>query len=470
MLQRFVAVLLLLGLSGRLAAQPAPRTLVFPGGTADERAGQSVLVTDLTADGVADLVIGCPNWTGERLNGGRVLVYFGGRGTFAGRDTRRPDVIFAGSHARMQFGAALAAGDVNGDGAPDLIMGAPLATGPAGTRAGSVHVVWGGRGFPRNQTIDLFAAPAPLTLSGPAAECQLGRSLHVADLDGDGIGDVLAGAPFHRPGGAVIVIRGRRTGRDVPSDLAKGGVDLLILGAEGDGLGVAVAAGDFDGDGARDIAATAHPRSLGHRSAPGHALLVRGGPAAFAQKIVTADGSEGTLRLAASAELDLGVCVLAGRLDDDACEEAIFGLPGLGEGRERGRGGAAILRGGPDFFGTRSVHLESGSAGTVVLGGAAGERQGHRLLLLGSAAGRPDLLSSSVATARVLRFPSFAPDRPFETAPEVHASEDALRTLYGTSLAAGDLDGSGTPDLAIGAPESTNAEGRQTGAVTVILR
>ena len=155
---------------------------------------------------------------------------------------------------------AAAAGDVDGDGFDDVLVGASRVTtrflGPYDPSV--VYLFHGRQDFP--ELVDLADVPEGLgtAIHGPEntrAGDQFGIALAPAgDLDQDGIPDLLIGAPSVGGTGEAYVVLGRRDfGSDV--DLAAGFAGLRIVGESvRDHLGRSVsAAGDFDGDGAGDV-------------------------------------------------------------------------------------------------------------------------------------------------------------------------------------------------------------------------
>ena len=140
----------------------------------------------------------------------------------------------APSSALTSFGETVAAGDVNGDGHRDLVVGAPYQN----TAPPLGGVVYAFSGSDRRILIERISTNVV---------DHLGTSIAVADLDGDGRDDVIAGAPakFPSPGYVIaLAFDGTRDGETlalIPGDLG------------GDKFGHAVAAGDVTGDGRANL-------------------------------------------------------------------------------------------------------------------------------------------------------------------------------------------------------------------------
>jgi hypothetical protein len=151
-------------------------------------------VGDLNADGFADLAVGGPYYETGTGEGGAAWVFFGPLP--AGRVTAdEAELVFLGANQWDYTGSDLAgAGDIDGDGHDELVVGAPgYDLSVTTTAAGAACVIYGAADL--SGTRSAFDGDHDLRVSGGARDDELGAAVAGADLDGDGQSDLLLGAP-----------------------------------------------------------------------------------------------------------------------------------------------------------------------------------------------------------------------------------------------------------------------------------
>ncbi len=248
------------------------------------------------------------------------------------------DATITGSFANESFGASVAsAGDVNGDGINDIIVGAPRFP-LNGVGTGRAYIFFG----PISGS--LFATQADATIFGEALNDGFGRSVAAGnDINGDGMADVVVGADqlYASVGaGKAYVFYGPLNG-----DIQAATADAILTGeADRDLFGSAVTSvGDFNGDGFSDVTVGASEnQSAGVRSGRAYTFfgpLAGTIPAANADSIITGSSLD-----------QLGFSVAGGDFNGDGAPDLVVGAPQFATGAH---GYAAI------FFGSAAQSLTS---------------------------------------------------------------------------------------------------------------
>ncbi len=393
------------------------------GNTGDLAGSSLAFVGDVTGDGVEDVFLGIP--AGESSTGigsGTTTLV---RGTSTGTVSAFSGLRVDGTSAGALTGASIdAAGDVDGDGALDLVIGSPAEFGGAG----SVGVVFGpitsntnvnlagarvrggaAAGFGTrvhgagdltgdgladvyvsspgaldvldNPTgvVYLLAGPvgdvgsllnvaglAATELQAPAAGTLTDAVVTTGDVDGDGDADTLVSSPHTGDGGAVYVIYS-----PVPTGVFTfvDDADVTITAlATGDAFGFGLATGDVTGDGTVDVLVGA-PYNDDAESDAGLVLVYA---APFAASV---PGASATATVAGAAPNDLFGAALAwaGDVDGDSASDLLIGAPGATSGGKDA--GAAYIAYGPlagtigaSGVGARMVGVDGYAGSTVAAG------------------------------------------------------------------------------------------------------
>ena len=511
-----------------------PRTGFALGGEAgDDRFGGSVSgAGDINGDGIADFVIGADRHDTGSSNNGAVYVVYGRLGGLAGPiaisdlTAEQGFVIYnMDTSDNSQLGISVsAAGDINGDGIDDLIVGASFRD-VDGMSDGEAYVVYGKRGDGTQfgttemdgsnptgrRVVDIEAAlstagAADFAIKGSETSVYLGNSVSAAgDMNGDGIADLLVGS--YGQSGKAHVIYGKSDGHSGTIDTASLGSSGFMISGEtsGDTLGTSVSgAGDFNGDGLDDLIVGAPYNGDGGTGA-GEAYVIYGSanPSDITGTVLDSLGTKGfTIRGAAAADYLGGSVSGGGDFNGDGLDDIIVGAP-YNDDSGSNAGAAYVIYGkSGGHSGVIDLASLTTAQGFVIQGDRADDRLGISVSIAGDidGDGLDDLIVGAIGgddggtnagEAYVIYGKAGTDGTQFGVAEMESGSATGRRVVDTTSLTAaqgfliqgdsandrlgwsvsgaGDIDGDGIDDLIIGARDGEIAGGTtDTGSVYVL--
>lgn len=300
---------------------------------------------DVNGDGFDDVIIGTPKGrVGEEPYAGFSYVVFGKASGFAattdlstlnGTNGFRVDGLDANDKAGLSVSGA---GDINGDGFDDLLIGVYAADPGGRLSAGESYVVFGKASFAPSFDFNTLTGATGFRLTGNLQGTNSGFSVSGGgDVNGDGFDDLIIGAPYGGGNGAgeAFVFFGKGSGfaASVALSALDGTSGFQMVGLSTDyGFGRSVSdAGDVNGDGFDDLIIGARRARVGMINSAGKTYVVFGKSSGFAAStnMSTLNGTNGFGLNGFSFSYESGFSVSsAGDFNGDGFADVIVGSPG----------------------------------------------------------------------------------------------------------------------------------------------
>jgi hypothetical protein len=400
---------------------------------------------DVDGDGYDDVIVGASWYDNGQTDEGRAFVY---HGSAAGLSTTA-DWTAEGNQTDVHFGTSVGtAGDVDGDGYDDVIVGTP------GYANGETDE---GRAFVYHGSASGLSATPAWTAESNQAGARFGYSVGTAgDVDGDGYSDVIVGAYGYTNGetaeGAAFVYHGSASGLSATPDWTAESNQANAW------FGYSVGtAGDVNGDGYDDVIVGARYYANGQTN-EGRAFVYHGSATGLS---TTADWTAESNQASAG----FGVSVkTAGDVNGDGYSDVIVGAAGYDNG-EANEGRAYVYHGSATGLSTTADWTAESDQASAFFGysvGTAGDVDGDGYSDVIVGAYQYDNGETDEGRAYVYHGSATG----LSTTADWTAESDQDSAHFGASVAtAGDVDGDGYDDVIVGAPYYDNGqtgEGRAT--------
>jgi hypothetical protein len=394
---------------------------------------------DVNGDGYADVIIGSETYDAGQFNEGRAFVY---HGTATGLVTA-PAWTGESDQGGAFFGTSVAtAGDVNGDGYSDVIVGA--------FQFDNGHTDEG-RAFVYHGSASSLATSAAWMRDGQQGGAQFGYSVASAgDVNGDGYSDVIVGANGYDNGqiaeGAAFVYHGSWFGPSlIPNWIGESNQEAASFGIS------VSSAGDVNGDGYSDIIVGAHAFDQGHVD-EGRAYVYHGSAAGLATSPAwTVESDQDSTQFGSWVST-------AGDVNSDGYSDVIVGANKYDNGQQD-EGRAFVYHGSEEGLATFPAWTTESNQALARFGHAvstAGDvnGDGYSDVIIGAT------LYDNGPGQRGKAFVYHGSPAGLETSPAWTAQGDQNLDLLAMSVStAGDVNGDGFSDVIVGAPFSLNEGG-----------
>ena len=395
---------------------------------------------------------------------------------------------YRGDEGTNNTGNATASGDINGDGLDDFIIGAYRADVNFSASAGKIYVVFGSNeGIRASTNLSTLDGTNGFVVNGNNTSYQIGKTLSSGDVNGDGIDDVIIGAPFaETERGHVYVVYGKSS---FPASIGVGSlsgtVGLTIKGIGGNSqAGTSVSSGDINNDGIDDIFIGASKADPNEVNSAGQTYVVYGSNSFSSTFFISdLDGTNGFTINGNANTISSGGDVSSGDFNNDGIDDVLIGAIGAKSGGVT-KGGAFVLFGKSTAF-TTTIELSSldGNNGFSIFGISESDTFGSSVAN-GDVNG--DGTDDLVIGAENLEIPwTKAGEAYVIFGKSSYASSLDLSSLDGTNgfkltgitiqdragidVTSGDVNGDNFDDIIVGAPEADAGAINKAGATYVVF-
>jgi hypothetical protein len=320
--------------------------------------GDALAAGNFNNDDFVDLAVGVPGEdVGAITDAGAVTVLYGSAtglsgtgGQFFSQDTGG---VLGAAETEDGFGSALGVGDFDNDGFADLAVGVPSEGFGAVSQAGAVNVLYGSAGGLTASGNQQFLQGVGGVLGTAEIGDELGFALTGGDFNNDGADDLAIGAPFEDVGsvfdaGAINVLYGSAADLSVTGDQVffQGGGGIAGVAEPSDFFGAALAGGDFNNDGADDLAIGAPFEDVGSVLDAGAINVLYGSTAKLNatgnQQFF--QGGGGVIGVAEDGD-NLGVALGVGDFNNNGFDDLVIGTIGEDVGTIQDAGAVNVLYG-----------------------------------------------------------------------------------------------------------------------------
>ncbi|MCC3602883.1 MAG: FG-GAP repeat protein [Microcoleus sp. PH2017_29_MFU_D_A] len=460
---------------------------VLNGTEAGNFSGVAVSKTgDINGDKIDDIIVGSFGADPNNVNAaGKSQVIFGNQKFPASVNLSQLNgqngFTLNGTDAEgFSGGTVSSAGDINGDGIKDFIIGAFGATVNGQNNAGKTYIVFGtNQGFPANFNLANLNGNNGFAVTGTNTFDYAGLfATGISDINGDRIDDILISAPGPLGGtpGKSYVIYGRTTGFSANLNLAEinNNNGFVINGIDGNSSGTA-SSGDINGDGIPDLVIGADGGNTSGGINAGKTYVIFGQPGGFTGSVNVPElnGTTGFVIAGLTPQERSGIALTAtGDINGDGNKDLVIGAPGATVGDRINAGKTYVIFGKKAAFPVIVNPADlNGSNGFIISGfdpeASAGNalsyagdinKDGFDDLLIGASSANSDSKNNAGKTFVIFGKKEFPANFNLgQTNGKNALVLNGVETdgLVGTAVSGGgDINGDGIDDLIVGAPGS----------------